>query len=153
MPSEPTFAKLLQEAVDAGHVVFIHAGGPPSASTAVLPGERDETPLAAAFGLVFKLSRGESRMLASLMLHEHRSKEDLRAVATYQTSTTGAVGVTIHTLRKKLKPYNVEIFTVRKLGYGLDKRARDRIQKILAEHDKAIIAARLEPETIEPDVA
>jgi Transcriptional regulatory protein, C terminal len=151
MPSEPTFTKLLQEAVDAGHVVFVHTPKPPPTPPIVPLYERDETSLAVALGLVFKLSHSESRILANLMRHEHRSKEELRAIATYNATTTSIVSVLVYSLRKKLKPYNVEIFTVRKLGYGLDKRARDRIQKIFAAHDKAIIAARLKSETIEPE--
>jgi DNA-binding winged helix-turn-helix (wHTH) protein len=150
MPSEPTLTKLLQEAVDQGHVVFVHTPKPPPTPPIVPLDERDEASLAAALGLIFKLSPGESRILANLMRHEHRSKEDLRAIATYNAVTPSIVTVLVCSLRKKLKSFNVEIFTIRKLGYALDKRARDRIQKIFAAHDEAILAARLKSETIEP---
>jgi len=142
MPSEPTLAKLLQEAVDAGHVVFVHTPKLPPTPPIVPPDERDEATLAAALGLVFKLSRSESRMLASLMRHEHRSKEELRAIVSYNASTASSVSVIVHHLRKKLNPFTVEISTGYKLGYGLDKSARNKIQKILTEHNEPIIAAR-----------
>jgi Transcriptional regulatory protein, C terminal len=150
MPSEPTLAKLLQEAVDAGHVVFVHTPKPPPTPPIVPLDERDEASLAAALGLVFKLSPSESCILANLMRREHCSREDLRAIASYSATATSIVSVLVCSLRKKLKSYSVEIYTIRKLGYGLDKRARDRIQKILAAHDEAILAARLKSETIEP---
>jgi len=149
MSSEPSLAKLLQQAVDAGQVVFVHA--PPRLRPVlpiVPPAERDGAALAAAFSLIFKMSHNESYALASLMLHERLSREELRTVVGSRAPAPDIASVLVCALRKKLKPFNVQIQTLWGFGYALDRKARDKVFKTIAEHDKTILAARLKSETV-----
>jgi hypothetical protein len=127
--------------------------------TAVAPPlrDRDKTTPVATLCLIFKLSPGEGRVLAKLMAHGHCTKDELRTVVNHnnQTVALGTLTVTVHTLRAKLKPHGIKVTTLSRLGYGLDKAARNKIYRLLVEHDEAIIPAQLQAklETGEPEAS
>jgi DNA-binding winged helix-turn-helix (wHTH) protein len=106
----------------------------------------------AAICLVFGLRHNEGRMLMSLMTHNFRTHDQLRAVIAQEVVSSSTMSVTLFTLRKKLKPRGIKITNISKIGYMIDTRSRDRIHGLLAAHDAAIIPMRLKPETVEPDV-
>ena len=51
------------------------------------------------------------------------------------------VGVTIHTLRKKLASHGIDIINIYGLGYRLAEGARDRTRKLLADYGQDIMDA------------
>src|SRR5262245_12966346 len=128
------FTKLLTEAVKQGQVVLVPAPSAPPrrrpTPAAPLSRNRSEASLTAAFCLLFKLARSESHMLVQLLVRDYSAKEDLRIAESAlvgRTVTDNTVQTIICTLRKKLKPHNIAIVTLPRLGYGLDKDARYRI--------------------------
>lgn len=119
--SEPTFAKLPSEAMP-------------------LPlRDRDEISLGAIFSLLFDLKRSEERALAKLAMHDYSSKTDLHAAV--RDIARGSMDTFICVLRRKLARHNIEIVCVSKIGYGLRLSAREKICKLLAKHDAAVIRA------------
>src|SRR5262249_12088638 len=71
----------------------------------------DETEALAAISLAFGLRHNEAQVLLSLMTHGFRTLEQLRAV-TNHSAETSTISVTIHTMRKKLKPRGIEVVNV-----------------------------------------
>jgi hypothetical protein len=130
---EPAFMEQIQQAVDRGQAVIIPAPGAPA-----IPPRRDMPSLAVALCLHFGLNRSEGRILAELLLHDSCTKEALGIAAPAfdrLPTTVGTVGVLINSLRKKLKHRGIEIRTINKIGYGLDRTARDKVYQQLARHD------------------
>src|SRR5262249_48039407 len=125
---------------DQGKIVLV----PPRQHALPAQQPRDETSLAAILCLVFKLTPGEGRVLAKLMMNDHCMKDELRTGAGHddQTITLDTLAVNIFTLRAKLKLHGIKITTLYRFGYGLDKKARDRIYKLLTEHDEAVASAQ-----------
>jgi hypothetical protein len=107
---------------------------------------RDRTALAAVLCLLFDLTRSEGQMLAQLLLYDYSTADELRAAAssTNQPTTTGTLRVSLSSLRKKLKHYDIHITTIPTLGYGLETRARDRISRHMARHQRTSERANLE---------
>ena len=58
--------------------------------------------------------------------------------------------VHISNLRLKLKPFGVELVTIRKVGFRLAEDARDKINRLLGEHGAAIMTPA-EPAAASPD--
>jgi hypothetical protein len=142
--SDPAFIKQLQTAVDRGQVVVIA----PNANSAVPP--LHQGALAARLALKFGLSHTEGRTLAHLLTHDCSTMKELCTVAATrgrQPPTTNTMWAYISSLRKKLKPYDIEIINVAKLGYGLTSKARDRIYQHLAKHDPGLVPENLEMNT------
>ena len=76
-------------------------------------------------------------MLLWLLTHGHGSKKALRTAASAaagRPATNNTVKTMISTLRRKLQPHGIAIDTLSGIGYGLDGGARDKVDKILAEH-------------------
>jgi hypothetical protein len=143
----PAFVKQLQEAAEAGQVVLI----PTLAEAALLPPPlpaiplrgRDEASLAVALCLTFELTRSEAQMLAKLMASEYSTYSELHIAANRNNNETTAlrsVPVRLCYLRKKLAAYDIGITTLRKLGYGLRREAREKICRQLVEYDARFIA-------------
>jgi len=103
--------------------------------------DRDEASLAAALCLLFELKHSEGRMLARLLTRECITKEELRAAASHddQPIAVGSIGVFLSTLRAKLRPHNIQITTISRMGYGLRKESRGEIYRRLAESDAGFI--------------
>jgi len=102
------------------------------------PRYRSETTLAPTLCLLFKLSPAEGRVCAKLLTNDFCSKRELCTVVMNLT-------VILCTLRAKLKPHGVSIFTLHGRGYGLDVKSRNEICKLLAEHDAGIALVRPKP--------
>jgi hypothetical protein len=139
MSKEPTFAKLLQEAVNEGHIILVP---PPSLHGIPLPPPRarDATALTGSLCTLFRLTGNQGRVLAELMLRDCCGKAELRAVAT-PGDQSNSISVTICTLRKRLKPHGIRIVTTWKIGYALDAKSRSKLRRLLAEQDAAIMSA------------
>lgn len=81
----------------------------------------------ARFPARWKLSSGEKRILRSLIssIDGFRTSEALHCVASLAEDTsTNLVTVLICSLRKKLRPFGVEIHTVWGQGYKIDQRSK-----------------------------
>jgi DNA-binding response OmpR family regulator len=136
---EPTsadeVAKLLKEAMSRGHVVVLRTSPPTHVDA--------RTPLLIALNQIFQLLPAESRVLVELMEHGRASREALHVALSPDgnpVSKIKVVDVVVCKLRGKLAPHGIEIATVWRLGYALDSKARDKIRKLLAKHDEAIVA-------------
>jgi hypothetical protein len=141
MQNASSFARLLRQAVEKGQVVLVPAPDRPPELVRPPPlALRDENSLVAALCLIFKLRLNEGRMLAGLMSRDYCTKEELRTAAAYanKTITTGTTHIFLSGLRKRLAPFDIQISTIPTLGYGLDGKARDKLRKMLVEHDRAI---------------
>jgi hypothetical protein len=127
---------------------------PHSTSAAPPLRNRSEASFAATLCLLFKLAPGEGQVLAKLVTHDHCTKDELRTIAGHnnQVIALKSLTVIVYTLRVKLKPHGIKVTMLYRLGYGLDKKARDKIYKLLTEHDEAVIPAQLQTKTIEPNV-
>jgi hypothetical protein len=130
--SEPALAKLLQDAIDRGQVVVIPGLLP-------LLREKDEA-LVATSCLRFGLTHAEGRAFVQLMEHEHVSREALHvATSPDGKSAIKIVDVIVCKLRRKLEPHGIGIVTVYGQGFRLDKNARDKTRRLLAEYDAGLI--------------
>jgi hypothetical protein len=71
------------------------------------------------------------------MEQEHATKEELRT-AISRNPMTGLknVDVVICRVRQKLKSYGVKVINIWGQGYALDKKARDKIDRLLAPQSK-----------------
>jgi DNA-binding winged helix-turn-helix (wHTH) protein len=124
---------------------------PHSTSAAPPLRNRSEASFAATLCLLFKLAPGEGQVLAKLVTHDHCTKDELRTIAGH--NSVKSLTVTIFTLRKKLKLYDIEITTIYRRGYGVDTKSRDQIHKLLAEYEAGIALTRLKPKPdLKPDV-
>jgi hypothetical protein len=99
----------------------------------------DGTEFLAAICLLFGLRYNEAQILLSLTTHGFRTKEQLGI------GSTSTMSVTLHTLRKKLKPRGIEITNIKKIGYMIDTQTRDKIHRLLTEHDAGILSTRPKP--------
>jgi DNA-binding winged helix-turn-helix (wHTH) protein len=117
-----------------------------------MPEELQPSEPLAAICLVLGLRAAEGRILMSLMAHGLRTQDQIRAVIAQPAVSIGTMSATIYTLRKKLKRHGIKVTNIPKLGYMLDTKSRDRIQKLITEYDAAIVPMRIRPETVEPDV-
>jgi hypothetical protein len=128
-------AELLKEAMGQGRLVILRTSTvPPNAEASLL----------AALNLLFKLTATEGRALVELMEHQHVSREALHAAMARDgnpISQLKTIDVVIHKLRKKLKPYGIDISTIWGSGFALAESGRDKIQKILAGFGEDAAAA------------
>jgi DNA-binding response OmpR family regulator len=145
------FAELLQEAVDQGQIVLVPPRQHVVSALPPLRTDRDAAALTATFAVILRLNNAQGRMLTEMMLRDCCSREELRAVAAPR-DTSSTVDVVISQLRKKLKPFNIKIITVHKIGYALDKKAREKVYRLITQHDEAIAAVLLQTksEPVEP---
>jgi DNA-binding response OmpR family regulator len=112
------------------------------------PPLRTESSLIAVCCQAFGLSLAESRIFVALLKHDHVSKAGLHAALFPDgdpVTNIKGVGVTIHTLRKKLARFGIEIINIYGLGYRLAEGARDRTCKQLAEYGQDIVSAVTPP--------
>lgn len=121
-----------------------------------------EASLVATLCLIFKLTPAEGRALVKLLKYDHTTKAEIHAaIADDDNPPTGAriVSVVIYQIRRKLARHNVQISTIWRLGFRLDKNSRDIIRKLVAEYGEDVVAAatppgqpRPKPEALEPDM-
>jgi DNA-binding response OmpR family regulator len=107
-----------------------------------------ESSLVATFCLLLGLTRAESRAFVKLVKHDHVTKRELhRALSHNNNPVTGIkiVDVTVSHLRKKVALHNIEVITVRGVGFRLAEDARDRIRRLLAEYGEDVISAATPP--------
>lgn len=81
----------------------------------------------ARFPAQWRLSAGEKRILRSLIssIDGFRTSEALHAVGSLSESTSeNLVPVLVCNLRKKLRPFGVEIHTIWGQGYKIDQRSK-----------------------------
>ena len=112
--------------------------------TLAMPPLRTESSLIAVCCQAFKLTLNESRIFVTLLKFDHATKAELQAALSPNgdpVTNIQGVGVTTHTLRKKLASHNIDIISIYGLGYRLAEGARDRTRKILAEYGQDIISA------------
>jgi DNA-binding response OmpR family regulator len=134
--SRPALAGLLQEALDRGQLVVIRSVASPPRNT--------ESPLVMTCSLRFGLTHAESRALVTLMQHEHVSKQALHAAISSDGSPVSQiklVDVVVCHLRKKLKPHDITIGTLRGQGYTLDREARAKIKQITGYNTEGVTTA------------
>jgi DNA-binding response OmpR family regulator len=132
-------AKLLQEAMDRGHLVVVRASPPPHVDP--------RTPLLLALNQIFQLSPAESRALVELMEHKQVSREAMHAAMAHDgnpTSQIKTIDVVVSRMRRKLVPHSIAIVTVHGLGFRLAEGAHDRIRKLLAKYDPGLVPENLE---------
>jgi biotin operon repressor len=128
--ADPAFVAQIQAALDLGQAVII-----PAPATPTPPPHDARASHVAALCRLFGLNHREGRILAQLLAYEHSSVEELRAAASdYEPIPLGSFRVYLSTLRKKLKTCGIQISSVRKLGYALERNARERIRKLLAKN-------------------
>lgn len=88
--------------------------------------------------LVLRLTPHESLLLAFLLQREQASKDQILS-ALYSLRPDGdepemkIIDVYVCKIRKKLKPFGLEIVTLRGLGYAVPKVAKDRIRALMDE--------------------
>jgi hypothetical protein len=140
---KPAFVKQLQDAANRGQVVIIPAAAMPSHQP-VEPApplrDRDKTSLAAALSMAFELSRTEGQVLTKLMTCDYSDFDGLLAAANHENQGVSArtLPTLLSKLRKKLAAYDIEITSLRKLGFGLRMETREKICRQLAEYDQLI---------------
>jgi hypothetical protein len=157
---EPTFVKQIQEAVDRGQVVLVPTLGMPPGQrpTPTTPPQRDrdETSLTAALCLMFGLRRTEGQILMQLATQDYLTKAEIFAAAAQsgQAVKISTISVLISVLRKKLGAYDIELVTLRGLGWGLHKTSRAKICRRLAKYDAGLIptSPRSKSKVSEPDL-
>jgi DNA-binding response OmpR family regulator len=140
-------AELLNEAISRGHVVVLHTSSPSHVDA--------RTPLLLALNHLFGLSPAESRALVKLMGHKQVSRQAMHAAMSPDGSPVSkikTIDVVISQMRRKLAPHGLAIVTVHGLGFKLAEGAHDRIRRLLAEHNPALVleSLRAKPETHEP---
>ena len=121
-------AKLLEEAAARGQLVIIRAEPP-----------HDDTKMRRLLTLnrLFGLTRTESLVFAEMLENNHISRETLGATVAYDGGpmpNRKTLDVHISNLRLKLKPFGVELVTIRKLGFRLAEGAHDKINRLLVKH-------------------
>jgi hypothetical protein len=136
----PAFVKQIQDALSQGQVVIIPA--PAGAEAPATAPPRDKDALTVTLCLIFRLRRSEGQILAELITHDSRTREQLHraAIRGGPTITLGTTGTLISTLRKKLASHGIEVTNVSRLGYGLRTASREKICRWLDEHAARIIA-------------
>ena len=141
---EPTLVRQLQDAADQGRLVEITP-----APTTPPARARDETSLAAVLCLLFKLTHSEGRLLVQLLTNDCVEKEELCAALSRNARpvTVGSIETFLCTLRAKLRPHDVHIITVNKMGYGLHTETREKIYQLVARHDAGFTAP---PDAVAP---
>src|SRR5262245_23671996 len=131
---ESTLAKQLQDAADQGRLVVI---APAPSPTTPPPRARDEASLVAVLCLLFKLTHSESRILVQLLTNDCVSKEELRATISHNARpvTIDSIDTFLCTLRAKLRPHNIHVVTINKVGHCLHTETREKIHQLIAKHD------------------
>jgi len=85
--------------------------------------------------LLFGLRFHEAQILLRLMAHSVCTHDQLHAIAPRSAGGTSTLSVTLHTMRKKLKVHGIGITNIKKIGFTIDTKTRDKIYKLLAEQD------------------
>jgi hypothetical protein len=138
--------KQIQAAAQRGQVVVI---------TLPTTARDNDATIVAALCRAFGLRRGEARMLAWLLAHGSATREELRAAAAHSLdvpATFNSMKVGMWSLRKKLRPHDIEINVTCTVGYSIDKTARNKIADQLRRHDPEIeIAASQRPKSHRDD--
>jgi hypothetical protein len=130
---EPTFVRRIQKAMNQGQVVLIPAPAP-----AAPPSNTGTASLAITLCLLFKLDRRESRTLVELLVNDFGAKENIRTALVAlvgRTVTDNNLHTIVASLRKKLEPFGIQILTVPRQGYVLDKDGRAKIRTALAKYN------------------
>ena len=115
--------------MDRGHLVVLHASPPPDDS---------KTSLLITLNQLFKLSPTEGRALVELMTQVRQPDGPARRhVPRWHPGVGGTaiIDVIINRLRGKLASHDIEISTVRGLGFKLAEGAHDKIDRLLAEYN------------------
>ena len=136
--------ELLKQAAAEGRIVLML----PAASRyqPATPSSQDtpEQTLTAALCRLFGLRHGESRALVPMVQWGFVSRERLHAAISRDASPdTGieTVGVTVSSLRRKLRPFGIGIVTLHGLGCRLGETDRDKIREMLAEAGAELVDA------------
>ena len=108
-----------------------------------LPQQADENSLVAALCLTFTLPGSGARMLVQMLTQTYSTKEELMAAASHEGRgiAVGSMNALLSVLRRQLAPFDIQISTIPKLGYALDKAARDKIHRSLADYGADVVAA------------
>ncbi len=88
------------------------------------------------FPMKWRLTPLETRMLRFLVAREHPVHAERIIEAIYipygvQPASYNIVGVCIHRMRKKLKPFGIQIHNEHMVGYYLSKATRAKLRKTL----------------------
>jgi DNA-binding winged helix-turn-helix (wHTH) protein len=137
-------AKLLEEAAGRGHLVILQTAPPPDDA---------RTRRLLTLNRLFGLTRAESRVFVEMLENNHISRETLGAAVFHDGGPipkSKTLDVHISNLRAKLKPFGVELVTIRRLGFRLAEGAHDKINRLLAEH-RAGSMTPAEPAAPPPD--
>ena len=128
-PATSEVAELIREAMGQGHAVMISLAGVTTLA------DRPQ-PLATTCSLLFRLTRTESLILAELLSHAHVSRDELhRAVSPDGKSKFGTVSVAVCSLRKKMRPHDVDIITDYMQGFRLTTEGRNKLRARVVEYD------------------
>jgi biotin operon repressor len=105
---------------------------------------RDATALATVFALLFDLTPTEGWLLVQLATGDYVSRKKLRAalIRSGRSTASSTMAVFVHTMRKKLRPFGIEVATLQGAGYGLTTAARSKLRSRLAEYDSEILSTR-----------
>ena len=108
-----------------------------------LPQQADENSLVAALCLTFGLRGSGGRMLVHLLAQTYSTKEELAIAASGDGSgiAIGSMNATLSALRRQLARFDIRISTIPTLGYALDRAARDKIHRALADYGADAVAA------------
>jgi hypothetical protein len=129
--SEPTFAALLQEAMNQGQVVL-------TLNPAPVPPPRDEKALLIALCMTFRLSDTEARLALRLLASAHCTPQEL-CQATARALAHGSMKVVLHRLRKKLAARDIEIVNSYGTGYALTPASRSKIIRQVNRYDQGLV--------------
>ena len=137
--------ELLKQAAVEGRIVLML----PAASR-YQPARPDNTEqaLVAALCRLFGLRHGEGRALVKMLQRGYVSREELHAAISRDGNpNTGVavVGVTVCSLRRKLKVHGIGIATLHGLGCRLGETDRDKIREMLAGYGAEIVDATTPP--------
>ena len=82
-------------------------------------------------------------MLVRLLAQDYSTREELIAAASPDDRmiATGTLNAFLSSMRKKLAIHGIGISTIPTMGYGLDGKARDKLRKVLIEHDKGVMSS------------
>jgi Transcriptional regulatory protein, C terminal len=83
--------------------------------------------------LCFSLPHSEGQTLATLMEQELVSRKELHAAISSLETDPKIIDVVVCKLRRKIRPYGIEIATVRKQGFCLTPNNQVKVRRLLAE--------------------
>jgi DNA-binding winged helix-turn-helix (wHTH) protein len=134
--------ELLKEAGNQGNYVVVIMPGQPVTESSLR--DRAELSLAVAFRQLFGLRGAENLALIAFMERGYLTKKELHDAVSYSGKPmldSRVVDVTIHNLRRKLRPHGIAVVNIVGRGFQLTDAARNQIRQLLVGCGAEAVAA------------